>query len=351
MTRKWMPFALAVAMGMPLAARAQQTPRPARPEPAPRARVRERVGEPMMTYTFSGNRARLGVLVNTAANADTDKIGARLAAVTPGGPAAKAGLKAGDVITKFNGTTLAGEEAEDEDESGPGHKLIELAHDLDVGDTVQVEYRRGPDTKKATIVAEEVEGGGRVMTTLGGPGEHGFSFSTPPMAELMPTTPWITAPRMTERGFSFCFGDSWCDLDLVRLNPDLGEYFGTSEGLLVVKAPGDSGLALRSGDVILAIGGRKPTSAEHAMRILRSYDEGETVSIDVMRKQKRMTVTWKVPDRDEMRPSRAPRRGTHGEPSEFHYNVIPKVRAEIAARSRVKTHLLRTMKLRHLQAI
>jgi PDZ domain-containing protein len=351
MTRKWMPLAMAVAMGMPLALRAQETPRPVRPAPAPRARVRERAGEPMMTYTFSGNRARLGVLVNTAANADSDKIGARLAAVTPGGPAAKAGLKAGDVITKFNGTALAGESAEDEEESGPGHKLIELAHDLDVGDTVQVEYRRGADTKKATIIAEEVEGGG--MMTLGRSGEHGFTFTTPPMGELAPAMPWITTPRLNERGFSFCFGDSWCDLDLVRLNPDLGEYFGTSEGLLVVKAPGDSSLALKSGDVILSIGGRKPTSAEHAMRILRSYDAGETVTIDIMRKQRRTTLSWKVPDRDEMLRTRTPRRGTRGEPSEFRYNVMPKIRAEVlattAARTRVR--LIQGLKRSHLRAI
>jgi hypothetical protein len=35
------------------------------------------------------------------------------------------------------------------------------------------------------------------------------------------------------------------------------------------------------------------------MRILRSYDKGETVSIEIMRKQKRLTVAWKVPSREE----------------------------------------------------
>jgi len=102
-------------------------------------------------------------------------------------------------------------------------------------------------------------------------------------------------------GFSFCYGDSWCDLDLVSLNPDLGSYFGSSDGVLVVKSSADSALPLKGGDVILTIGGRKPTSPSHAMRILRSYDVGETVSIDVMRKQKRVTVSWKVPENNEER--------------------------------------------------
>src|SRR5881628_220726 len=139
MNRKWIPLALAVAVAMPAALATQEPPQPT---PAPRARARARAGTPFGVFTFSGNRGRIGVIVNTAANTDTDKIGARIDGVTPGAPAAKAGLKAGDVITKFNGTSLAGVRAEDEDESGPGMKLIELAHDLDPGDTVQVEYRR-----------------------------------------------------------------------------------------------------------------------------------------------------------------------------------------------------------------
>jgi len=88
-------------------------------------------------------------------------------------------------------------------------------------------------------------------------------------------------------------------IELVNLNPDLGEYFGTREGVLVVRASEDSTLPLKGGDVILAIGGRKPTSPMHAMRILRSYDTGETVSIEVLRKQKRTTLSWKVPESND----------------------------------------------------
>jgi S1-C subfamily serine protease len=92
-------------------------------------------------------------------------------------------------------------------------------------------------------------------------------------------------------------------MELVNLNPELGEYFGTREGILVVKSPADSSLPLRGGDVILSIGGRHPTSASHAMRILRSYEANETVSIEILRKQKRTTVTWHVPrPEDRMRP-------------------------------------------------
>lgn len=329
MSRKWMQLAVAVAVALPATLAAQETPRPS---PAPRARART----PFSVFSFSGNHGRIGVIVNTAANADSDKIGARIDGVTPGGPAAKAGLKVGDIITKFNGTSLAGVRAEDEDESGPGTKLVELAHTLDPGDTVQVEYRRGGDTKKATLVAEEVGD------------SRGFTFG--PGAMVMP--PMTPMPEFGEHGFSFCFGEGWCDLNLVRLNPDLGEYFGTSEGLLVIKAPADSTLPLKSGDVILSIGGRKPATVEHAMRILRSYDMGETVSVEIMRKQKRLTLSWKVPEREDMRrvrPSRTPRHNERGEPS--YYRILPKLRARALARAATKVRVLDRMKWRKLRAI
>jgi S1-C subfamily serine protease len=87
-------------------------------------------------------------------------------------------------------------------------------------------------------------------------------------------------------------------VELVTLDEDLGAYFGTSEGLLVVRAPGDSDLGLRSGDVILSIDGRAPTSPSHALRILRSYDQGESVSMQIMRNKSRTTVDFMVPEND-----------------------------------------------------
>ncbi len=282
MNRHWM---WTTAVGLAVLATGLSAQEPAQPAPAPKARRAAPAPEARaFSFTYAGNRGRIGVIVNTAANAETDKAGARIDGITPGGPAEKAGLKAGDIITKFNGTPLAGVSAEEEDQSGPGTKLIELAHALDPGDTVKVEYRRGNDVKAATFVAEAVK---EPMAMIG-PDQV---FVEPRMA--MPRTPM---PMMGDREFSFCFGDSWCDLDLVKLNPDLGDYFGTREGILVVKAPADSGLPLKGGDVILAIGGRKPTSPAHAMRILRSYEPGESVTIDVLRKQKRVSLSYKVPE-------------------------------------------------------
>jgi PDZ domain len=277
MQRNWILVAgLALAAApQPITLLSQEPPTPA---PAPRARpVRPLRPGRAFAFAFSDHNGRIGVIVRTDASAETDKIGAKIEGVTPGGPAEKSGIKVGDIITVFNGTSLAGAAAEDEDESGPGRKLVELARKLEPGDTVRLEYRRGGDAKKATLVAEDL--GSR------------FRVEMPDMRMVMP-------PGMPDMDFEL-FDGPWGDLRFVSLNPDLGDYFGTKEGVLVVKAPADSNLPLKSGDVILSIGGRKPANPEHAMRILRSYEKGETVSIEIMRKQKRLTVAWKIPSRED----------------------------------------------------
>lgn len=285
MKRIWIISALALVGAAPLTLPAQQ------PAPAPRARTPRPEGR-AYTFSFDSKHGRIGVLVNTVADSTSDRYGARIDGVTPGGPAEKAGLKSGDIITKFNGTALTGASSADldSDESRPGHKLIDLAHELDPGDTVKIEYRRGSDTKTATLVADE--------------GSFAMAFGPNMRGMEMPRVPFMMDGEGDGdgmhfgmgSGMGFCMGDAWCDLDLVTLNADLGDYFGTKDGVLVIKASDDSTLPLKSGDVILSIGGRKPTSPSHAMKILRSYDAGETVSIEIMRHQKRSTISWTVPD-------------------------------------------------------
>ncbi len=66
--------------------------------------------------------------------------GARLSTVQPGGPAAAAGLKVGDIVTKLDGRLL--EEATD---------LIALVRKYAPGSVVTVEYRRGAARQTASV--------------------------------------------------------------------------------------------------------------------------------------------------------------------------------------------------------
>lgn len=254
-----------------------------------------------------GNRARLGVVVNTARDEETDDIGAVLQAVTPDGPADDAGLESGDIIISVNGEPLT----ETRRWQTPGDKLIKLARELDDGDTVEIEYQRDGQRMTTTITAQRVPG-------------YSYSFTVPDFERRVITIDtlrirefangWADRARdiagrfdVRSGGGPFAislFGARWADLELVTIDDALGSYFGTTEGLLVVRAPRDDLLNLESGDVLLRIGGRMPHSPSHAMRILRSYEPGDEVRIDIMRNRARQTLTATVPERD---------RGLHGE--------------------------------------
>ncbi|HEX3539063.1 MAG TPA: trypsin-like peptidase domain-containing protein, partial [Acidimicrobiales bacterium] len=80
--------------------------------------------------------ARLGVATDT---------GGFLASVAAGGPAAKAGLQANDVITSFDGKAVTG-----------SSQLVTLIRGHQPGDKVSVTYVRGPATKTTTVTLGSV---------------------------------------------------------------------------------------------------------------------------------------------------------------------------------------------------
>lgn len=252
-----------------------------------------------------GKKARLGVVVNLEADPKTDPVGARLTAVTPGGPADQAGLKAGDVIVKLDGKTLAGADPEvGEDESAPGQRLVELAAGLDDGDTVAVVYKRGTETKTAEIKAEAMTP--RAMRVY--VDEPEFEFEVPDI-DVDVDVPDVHVDRMRDMKVQVVTeGGGWLDLELASIDGDLGEYFGTSDGVLVVRVPKDDVLKLKTGDVIVSIGERAVSKPSQALRILRSYEPGETATMQVIRKKqpvkiavvmpKHRTGTWVVRDAD-----------------------------------------------------
>ncbi len=284
---------LTVLSAVAVAAAAQDQPeRPPRPP---------REGERGFTFSFGPDdmqgvmiqrRGRLGILVDLTPDPARDSIGARVAGVTPGGPADRANVRTGDLVVRINGTRLAALPARGEnedDQSRPGLRLIEIASRLDQGDTVRLELRRDNRPLTATFQAGESDADVIVRNFRGAvPKLPSWSFDLPNIQ----MTPFggAGAERMMIR-----IGGPLADLELVKVNAGLGEYFGTSEGLLVVDAPADSALGLRAGDVILSIGGRRPTSPAHAMRILGTYDPGESVSFEVMRQRHRITVNGKLP--------------------------------------------------------
>ncbi len=275
----WIVTAVAAISFAPIVAGAQA---PVRVEPA----------RDEMFNLVVNRRARLGLKVNLQAQ-ESDSIGARVDAVTPGGPAAKAGIRSGDVVTRLDGNSLltAPELPGQPGRSLPGLRLIELAARLAPNDTASLEFRRGNDRKTVTLVTA-----GDPM--LLGVRTRAFALGdfAPPNLDAMRgigPDPEIESLDFRLPRMAMLYGGELSELELAPLNPDLGQYFGATEGILVISAPRSSSLGLRGGDVVLTVDQRKPASPSHLLRILRSYDRDESLKIEILRNRKRETVTAK----------------------------------------------------------
>ena len=82
----------------------------------------------------------MGISVDTRFTGTGALISSETNGITPGGPASKAGLKIGDVITKIDGKAI-----ENSDE------LIVAIRSKNIGDRVKVEYQRNNVTRETTV--------------------------------------------------------------------------------------------------------------------------------------------------------------------------------------------------------
>ncbi len=218
-------------------------------------------------------RARLGVTVDIGSS---DTTGARLEAVTPGGPAAKAGLRSGDVIVRLDGKSVAGANA--------GTRLIEVSSQLKADQNITVEFLR-EGTRQTTSL---VTGDEPILAFEGPEGDMRIRIPDVRVERVPGGFAFGTGPG------SFMFERGLMSLQVASLNPELGQYFGTTEGILVIDVPKDSPLGVRPGDVILTVDGRKATGVSSLFRILRSYDPGDSFRMEIVRNKNRTTVTGKV---------------------------------------------------------
>lgn len=232
-------------------------------------------------------RALLGIVVRDGGEGK----GAQVERVSPGGAAADAGIQAGDIITSLHGQDLTRE-------SDPGNALVRKMEQVEPNKTIRVDVLRdgrklafdvtpraaaGPESVTSAARAEAMQ---RQLESL----RQRFNDTHPQVRSLLEGLGQAGTP-FAGRGTGTPFGG----MEFATLSEGLGRYFGVSTGVLVVRAGANSPYKLQDGDVILSIDGRAPTNAQHAARILRSYQAGETVKLRVQRDRKAIDLDTTAP--------------------------------------------------------
>ena len=87
----------------------------------------------------------------------------------------------------------------------------------------------------------------------------------------------------------------WWGLNLATLNADLGHYFGTDKGVLVLSTDEQSLPGIRAGDVITSVAGEPVNRPEDALRALRDQESGKNVPIKLLRDKKTLALNMKAP--------------------------------------------------------
>jgi S1-C subfamily serine protease len=206
---------------------------------------------------------RIGILVKP--NGAGAGRGTVVQGVTPGSPAEKAGIKAGDVIVAVDGQRLqdSADGGADEDSTS---RILKLLRRTKPGQQIEVQYRRGSESRKTAVLVESRHASG------------GYAFHD---------------GHRTVRVVELPGG--WLELELAAINPELGEYFGTPRGLLVLHSSNAGDVKLKPGDVILKIGEEEPSTPTQAVRLLRSYEPGQSIPVEVLRQKKKQMLALQIP--------------------------------------------------------
>jgi S1-C subfamily serine protease len=232
------------------------------------ARASAQIRQPVLRGTMPNVRVITGGNAVLGLNIEDSDFGVFVSGVTPNGPAATAGVAVGDTIVSINDVDLA----RTGNGSYPSSTLLGQIGNVVPGDDVKLRILRGGDYHDFVVKA----------------GENKF-FRQPFVFTDKGVRVW------SPNWMPFGYGGAWSDIELVSLTPALGEYFGVEKGLLVVRAGRASELGFRDGDVIIELAGREPQSPEHALRILASFEPGESVAAAIMRQRKREALTIRVP--------------------------------------------------------
>lgn len=193
-----------------------------------------------------------------------DDFGVEITAIVPDSPAEKAGLKSGDVVLKYSGQKVEGNE-----------QFARLVRETPVGRDVKLEISRAGMLQTVTV---------RVARKSQKPewGEPMPPMEVPFEIHVPDLTRSVMALRSSALG-----------VEAESVDGQLAQYFGVKEGVLVrsvTKGSAAEKAGMKAGDVIVRVDDTKIATPMDISNRLRTL-HGKSAPITLMRDHKELTLT------------------------------------------------------------
>ncbi|HXH05202.1 MAG TPA: PDZ domain-containing protein [Vicinamibacterales bacterium] len=259
-----------------------------------------------MVQLFVGSNVRVGVRVRDVDEEDVRRqklqalAGALIEEVRRNSPAEKAGLRAGDVIVEFDGERVRS-----------ARHFARLVDETPEGKDVPATVVRGGERVTVSIRPERARGAEPFF-------DPAWSERLAREAERAAAVRAEAARRISEHmqealergdvwyGGGFASPSGWLGVRVQELTPQLAEYFGVKDGVLVASVEAGSAAekaGVKAGDVITSVAGTAVTTAADLRRELRRAGDQGQVEIEVVRDRKPTRLTVQL-ERRARRPAR-----------------------------------------------
>lgn len=238
---------------------------------------------------------------------EDDAKGARLAAqtgvviedVTEDSPAAKAGLKKGDVVIEFDGERVRSV-----------RQFTRLVQETPAGRKTQASVMR--DGQKVNVTVEPRESNGfnlfgdldtvRVLGDLRR--DFDLDIPVPPVPPARPARPGVpalpappAAPMFPDMETFVWRSGNGLGITAGDLSDQLAVYFGTKDGVLVTSVADNSAAAkagVKAGDVITSFNGTDVTAPSDLRRRVQRLQDGDEFTVGIVRDKRALTLKGKM---------------------------------------------------------
>lgn len=272
--------------------------------------AQDEVREPLIrAFRMAGGGSHLGVSLSDLSGDErtrlklTDERGALVKDVQRDTPAAKAGLKADDVIVRFDGETVRS-----------AAQLTRLVRETPAGRPVTIEVNRGGAIQRLTATLEE---GHAFNHLLGDAGDMNLDMPpvppVPPMPAMPPMPPIEPLVREGMDRFNrefFIQRPGRLGIQYQELSGQLARYFTVEPGSLLVSevdADSPAGKAgLKAGDIIVHVNGKPVAHGQDLRDQVARAESGSQIMLGVRRDGKPLDVRVTVGERAPARARRSP---------------------------------------------